>query len=147
MLLEEGEGKVKKHGNVCWKEGCHIKINLISSWINLVLPDIIANETLWESASLEKLCFWSYTSKPSTLAPGYCLPGSNVFVFHFHFLFIFSAYNHTEKAISFADLLLNLGFHHPFKVIKFHHPFKVIKLLKSLRSSRKVLNIKYFIIG
>lgn len=44
MLLEEGEGKVKKHGNVCWKEG--FKINLISSWINLVLPDIIANETL-----------------------------------------------------------------------------------------------------
>ena len=46
MLLEEGEGKVKKHVHVCWKEGCHIKINLISSWINLVLPDIIANETL-----------------------------------------------------------------------------------------------------
>ena len=108
MLLEEGEGKVKKHGNVCWKEGCHIKINLISSWINLVLPDIIANETLRESASLEKLCFWSYTSKPSTLAPDYRLPGSNVFVFHFCFWIVFLVCDHTVQPISFPVLTLIL---------------------------------------
>ena len=53
--------------------------------LNLVLPDIIINKTLQESALSDKYYFQLYGSNRFAFTPCLGLSGSYIFVFHFYF--------------------------------------------------------------